>query len=270
MKIYSVTIGYFFASIKKCKFDNNCLFNYKVMKTSYKILVTAASFLLMATGLFAKSGIEGGYLNTMYTTKTDGVESVEKSDPLQGFYVGVNNDWKIVAGLSVQPGLYYSYGKYSDSEEEAGFRLTASQTEHNLNIPIDIKYTFGILPILKIHVFVGPTFSVGLASQTKVMMSGEVLGQQLEVNAKYDMYSGKIKTEGLPEGSEGSLSGQLPSSVMSRFDVMIGGGVGIDLFKFLTVKAGYDYGLLNRLKGDIAQTSSMNRSQFYVAVGINF
>ena len=57
---------------------------------------------------------------------------------------------------------------------------------------------------------------------------------------------------------------------MSRFDVMIGGGVGIDLFKFLTVKAGYDYGLLNRLKGDIAQTSSMNRSQFYVAVGINF
>ena len=84
------------------------------------------------------------------------------------------------------------------------------------------------------------------------------------------MYSGKIKTEGLPEGSEGSLSGQLPSSVMSRFDVMIGGGVGIDLFKFLTVKAGYDYGLLNRLKGDIAQTSSMNRSQFYVALGINF
>ena len=81
---------------------------------------------------------------------------------------------------------------------------------------------------------------------------------------------GKIFLEGLPEGSEGSLNGQLPGYTMSRFDVMIGGGVGIDLFKFLTVKAGYDYGLLNRLKGDAAQTSSLNRSQFYVALGINF
>lgn len=62
----------------------------------------------------------------------------------------------------------------------------------------------------------------------------------------------------------------MPDSRMNRFDVLMGGGVGLNFINFITVKGGVDYGLLNRFKGDLAETGTMNRLQFYVSVGIMF
>lgn len=144
-------------------------------------------------------------------------------------------------------------------------------TEHNLNVPVDVKYTFNIIPsVLNISIFVGPTFSLGLASQDKLSISGEFAGIAFDGTLKYDNYTGKIKSDNISEELQNTLNGYMPESSMSRFDIMLGGGIGVGLFKFLNVKAGYDYGLLNRYKGDMAKNASLNRSQFYVALGINF
>ena len=49
---------------------------------------------------------------------------------------------------------------------------------------------------------------------------------------------------------------------------MLGGGVGLQVVRFLDIKVGYDYGLVNRLKGTLAENATANRGQFYVGVGI--
>ena len=238
------------------------------MKTFQKIMIAAIAVAFVSAELSAKSGIEVGYLNTMYNLKAAG--DTESADPLNGFYAGFTNDIKLIAGLSIQPGLYYSYGEHKDLDEEVGgISFTGTQSEHNLNIPINVKYSFGILPILKIHVFVGPTLSVGLASSYNMRLNGDFMGQTLDGNVRYSNYTGKFKSNNLSEEVETAINSAMPASSMSRFDVMIGGGIGIDLFKFLTVKGGYDYGLVNRYKGDVAG-AALHRSQFYVALGIHF
>ena len=47
---------------------------------------------------------------------------------------------------------------------------------------------------------------------------------------------------------------------------MVGGGVGIQVIRFLDIKVGYDYGLVNRYRKEVDKT--VNRGQFYVGVGV--
>ena len=39
---------------------------------------------------------------------------------------------------------------------------------------------------------------------------------------------------------------------------------------FLEIKAGYDWGLMNRMKEDLADVMSCKRNMFYLAVGFRF
>ena len=55
-----------------------------------------------------------------------------------------------------------------------------------------------------------------------------------------------------------------------RFDVLVGGGIGVNIIKFISIRAGFDYGLINRIKGDLADTATLNRMQVYVSAGISF
>ena len=57
---------------------------------------------------------------------------------------------------------------------------------------------------------------------------------------------------------------------MNHFVVLMGGGIGLNLVKFVTVKGGFDYGLLNRFNEDMADAGTLNRMQFYISVGVMF
>ena len=48
---------------------------------------------------------------------------------------------------------------------------------------------------------------------------------------------------------------------------MMGVGGGVELFKHLTVKAGYEWGLMNLSKAD---GMTINRNQFVVSAGLSF
>lgn len=239
------------------------------MKNLVKIIAVAASGLLLTLDLSAKNGVEVGYLNSTYRSKPASGE-VTKSDPMSGFYVSLVKDMRLFAGLSIQPGLYYSYLNTSEKEEIPAFNLSSSYTEHALNLPIHIKYTFDIVPAFGVYVFAGPTLSLGLAANTKISFTGEALNSTMTFDATYNSYTGKIKSENIPEETLGQINQYLPQSQMNRFDVLMGGGVGINLVKFVTVKGGFDYGLLNRYKGDLADAGTLNRMQFYVSVGVMF
>lgn len=239
------------------------------MKNALKIIIAAAAGLLMTFELPAKNGIEIGYLNSTYRTKAASGE-VTKSDPMSGFYVGLVKDLRLFAGLSIQPGLYYSYLNTAEKEEIPSFNLSSSYTEHGLNLPIHIKYTFDIVPAFGVYVFAGPTLSLGLAANTKISFTGEALGNTMTFDARYNSYTGKIKSENIPEESLDQINRYLPQTRMNRFDVLMGGGIGLNLVKFVTVKGGFDYGLLNRINEDMADAGTLNRMQFYISVGVMF
>ena len=239
------------------------------MKNALKIIIAAAAGLLMTFELPAKNGIEIGYLNSTYRTKAASGE-VTKSDPMSGFYVGLVKDLRLFAGLSIQPGLYYSYLNTAEKEEIPSFNLSSSYTEHGLNLPIHIKYTFDIVPAFGVYVFAGPTLSLGLAANTKISFTEEALGNTMTFDARYNRYTGKIKSENIPEESLDQINRYLPQTRMNRFDVLMGGGIGLNLVKFVTVKGGFDYGLLNRFNEDMADAGTLNRMQFYISVGVMF
>lgn len=241
------------------------------MKNVFKFAAMLAGCLIMSVPLSAKSGVDLGYLNSSYRSKAEGSE-VSRSEPMNGFFVGVANDIRLFAGLSIQPGLYYSYLNSSGSEEEIGFKVSDSYTEHMLSVPIHFKYTFDIVPMFGINIFVGPTLSFGLAANNKMTVTGDVAGNNVNGSVTYNAYSGKFRSENLSGISDQiieTINRNMPQNRMNRFDVLMGGGVGLDLLRFITVKGGFDYGLMNRLKDDDGG-SSLNRLQYYISIGVRF
>jgi hypothetical protein len=51
---------------------------------------------------------------------------------------------------------------------------------------------------------------------------------------------------------------------------MLGASIGADFFDVLEVRLGYDWGLINRYKKDIAEDLKMRRGQFNLSVAIRF
>ena len=240
------------------------------MKSIVKIIAAVAAGIFLTLDMSAGNGVEIGYLHSSYRTNLNSDET-KTASPMSGFQVGLMKDMNIVAGLSLQSGLTYSYLNSAEKEEVPMFNITGSYTEHMLNIPIQVKYTFDIIPAFGVYVFAGPTLSLGLAATTKLSVSGSIAGNTLEGNLKYNAYTNKLKSDNIPDEYVNLVNQYLPQDrVMNRFDVLMGGGVGVNIIKFVTVKGGFDYGLLNRLKGDLANAGKLNRMQYYISVGLTF
>ena len=240
------------------------------MKSIVKIIAAVAAGIFLTLDMSAGNGVEIGYLHSSYRTNLNSDE-MKTASPMSGFQVGLMKDMNIVAGLSLQSGLTYSYLNSAEKDEVPMFNITGSYTEHMLNIPIQVKYTFDIIPAFGVYVFAGPTLSLGLAATTKLSVSGSIAGNTLEGNLKYNAYTNKLKSDNIPDEYVNLVNQYLPQDrVLNRFDVLMGGGVGVNIIKFVTVKGGFDYGLLNRLKGDLANAGKLNRMQYYISVGLTF
>ena len=114
--------------------------------------------------------------------------------------------------------------------------------------------------MLRLYVFAGPTFEIGLKSADKLSIAeiGEI---------SYNYYTGKFSSSSDEITDIVASSGLFPDQkVYDRFDVMLGGGIGLQVIKFLDIKVGYDYGLVNRYRKEVDKT--VNRGQFYVGVGV--
>ena len=235
-----------------------------------KLIAVVAAAVFAGTAAWAQTGIHAGYMNSVNSIK---MNSEKYKLTTNGFYVGVDQDIHLVAGLSIQPGLYYSYlvDKTDKSTKEIGnLKMTSYYEDHHLNVPVHLKYGFDVLPdMLKIYVFAGPTFDVGLLARQKYNVSGSLLGKDIDGKLTYNYYTGKVRTN-LDDDAQNSINPADQESRYSRFDLLLGGGVGVEALGFLDVKVGYDYGVVNKLKGDAAKAGSVNRGQFYAGIGIRF
>ncbi len=237
----------------------------KKLKSLLLLIAVAAA----GASASAKAGIEAGYMSMRYGIS--GGNTALQGTSMNGFYVGVSDDVRIVAGLGIRIGLNYSYT--TDKSARSIFNdfninmKGGSEKDHYLNVPLRVRYTFNIIPkVLKIQAYAGPVFSVGLSHTYSYDMTVSIQGQRIEGSLKYNFYKGKFKSDALDDVDLQVLD--LPA--YKRFDMALGGGVGIELFNFLELKAGYDWGLTDKVKGDLAGSVSCRRDMFYAAVGFRF
>lgn len=215
-----------------------------IMKKIYFLIAAAAMFLAVEAN--AQIGVGLGY-NLLTTTTTMADES--EDDSLNGFYLEatydinfLNRNW---GSLGLQPGLRYTFAGESDSDEVAGVKTNASFTEHYLDVPVNVKYSYEIIPTtLKAYAFAGPVFSLGLAS-----------------NLKAGAGDTSVKTNNYKDTEYG------------RFDIKFGLGAGVTLAEKLNVKLGYNIGMLNRYTGEQISKDYKYKTHtgvFYLGVGFNF
>ena len=229
------------------------------MKSYFKLIAIAVAIFAASIEASAQFGVNISYMNS----NARPVQWSDAKNQTNGFTVGIDNELKLIGNfLSIQPGLYYQH--LLASEDIEGSQLYAKNTysDYFLAIPLHVKLGFNILPnkMLRVYVFAGPTFEIGLKSADKLSIAeiGEI---------SYNYYTGKLSSSSDEITDIVASSGLFPDQkVYGRFDVMLGGGVGIQVIRFLDIKVGYDYGLVNRYRKEVDKT--VNRGQFYVGVGV--
>ena len=231
------------------------------MKSYFKLIAVAVAIFAASIEASAQFGVNISYMNS----NARPVQWSDAKNQTNGFTVGIDNELKLIGNfLSIQPGLYYQHLLASEDIVDLGSQLYAKNTysDYFLAIPLHVKLGFNILPnkMLRLYVFAGPTFEIGLKSADKLSIAeiGEI---------SYNYYTGKLSSSSDEITDIVASSGLFPDQkVYGRFDVMVGGGVGIQVIRFLDIKVGYDYGLVNRYRKEVDKT--VNRGQFYVGVGI--
>lgn len=172
----------------------------------FLISVLAASLMLAGADAFAQTSASGlsvgaGWANTTWRTKLNG--STHKTTG-NGFYLGAFYEIPVnYSGFSIEPGLYWEFLSSGGHD---------SLKEHYLSIPVMAKLSYNLADDTRFFAFAGPTFQLGLSSET-----GDIN------NYDHDW---------------------------RRSDVLLGGGVGFDLLDVLRIKVGVNWGLGNHYDGD--------------------
>ena len=181
-----------------------------------KVFAIAAALMLIGTTAFAQS-FGAGYVQS--TQKYNNSASTTN-----GFYAGFGYTAEILPFLSLNPGIYYEFLTAKDGSSFGSIAsVSGKTTEHYVNIPLQLSVALPLAPTFKFFVYGGPTANIGIASTTKV--TGNVLG-----------FGGTDTINNYEDGD------------YSRFDIMLGGGIGAEVAKRIRLTVGYDFGMLDRAK----------------------
>jgi hypothetical protein len=205
-------------------------------------ILSAALLLLAGTNAFAQMSVGAGYVNSTNSLKFS-KNGDASTTAINGFYAGVGYTIPISSLINFTPGVYYEFLANKNVEGEGAFTLSGALTEHYLNVPLTFSLGGSVAPGIRLFAFAGPTATFGLASTTDT--SASVAGISL-----------------------GGKTNNYDNSDYGRFDVMLGGGAGIQ-FSNVRLTVGYDYGMLNRYTGD-SDSISRHTSRLHVGLGFAF
>lgn len=197
--------------------------------------------MLLGTQAFAQISVGAGYLNSTESVKSG---SNKSSDNVNGFYAGASYNIPLVGELGVAPGLYFSLlsGKQDIASVGSLAAVKGTFTEMALNIPVNFNYGYNLAPDMRAFVFAGPTFQYGLSSKVKYDAT-TIVGNASKTVDNYG-----------------------DNSDYGRFNVYLGGGVGMDIASTFQVTVGYDYGLVNLYTGD----NDIQRHRSNIKIGVAY
>lgn len=218
---------------------------------------------------FEGLGMHFGFVHSSNRLKDLYLNEVDKGNGMNGFDVGLTMDFTLIPNaLYLQSGLDYVYQMDKPEAHDVGFvKLTGKNQDHYLDIPVHLKYAYPINNKVGVFAQVGPSFSFGLSSK---MTYRARLEDGSNAQVIYNYYNGKIKTHGFSDSVEQIVNSQIPDSKFRRFDMRVGGAVGARFFDVLEASIGYQWGVVNKYRGDVAKEYKLRRQQLYVTVGVRF
>jgi len=211
-----------------------------------KIIVLA----LLLVGIQANAQFIGsaGYIYSSEKT-TEKSNGNSEAVPFHGFFVGGSYNIQLGKGFGFAPGLYATYLIHNENADEGGrvlgYSLDGNKRQFSLNLPLKLTYSLDFGNDKGLIAYAGPIFQMGITNTTSLSGSASILGFSRSFSGKVDNFE-----EGL----------------MNRFNIFLGGGVGVQLGDII-FHIGYDHSLLDVDKADNSITS---RGQLKVGVGIDF
>jgi len=207
------------------------------MKKIITILVAAA---IAAAPAFAQNfSIGAGYLNSTSTSVYSGTSNSTVSN---GFYAGLGAEMAINSFASFSTGVYYSFLTFYSAAAVVIADAQSRTNEHYVNVPLHLNLGYDLSGGLRLFAYAGPMLNVGLISKTTLDASVALVNV---ASTEYDNYA---------DGSE-----------YGRFDVMLGGGAGIQ-YQNMKLYGGYNYGLLDRNSG----ATTLHRSEIVAGLAFSF
>lgn len=188
------------------------------MKKSILSLVAVVALSLMGTGAFAQSSI--GIFNgaRSFASKVDGADKTE-STAGSTFGISYEHNTRLGSLLGVSAGVDLGVFGANDFFDIKDYTVVESY----IDIPIRGKVFIPLGNSVDLNVFAGFVPSYCLGSWGKV--------------DKDDDATNRFKD----------------NEDHKRFDVMLGGGVGLDIIKHIKLAASFDFGVLDRNASDAIQ-----------------
>lgn len=217
-----------------------------------KIIAMAASMMLATIGLHAQIGIGigAGYLNSGRMLCEKGVN---RSAGFNGFYASADYSLPLTKELFLCPAVEFSYATGSASVRHDNTSMTSKIDEMYVAVPIDLKYCASITDRLRLFVLAGPMVSYGVMSSDEITVSL----MESTLGSTVNCYKDGIYFNGTYEAGS-----------YSPFEFLVEAGGGIEVGR-LRLKFAYDYGVLNRYKGAVSD-SSIKRNQMKAGVAFVF
>lgn len=183
-----------------------------------KKLLFLAAALLTVGAASAQITYSLGFINTSttatYEATIGGVKiSNTNTDSWNGFTIGLDDNINLTGDLNVAPGVEMAFSMRSKDD--------IKYKKFGLLVPVDFNYGFALGSDIKLFVFAGPTFDLGLV-----------------YNAKDD------------DGNKVNYYDKDTAVNFSRLDVLMGGGAWVTFQDQFRLKIGYKAGMLNTCKTD--------------------
>lgn len=189
------------------------------MKKVLFVALAAAAMLLAGTQVSAQVSFGFGPAARVFLANG---ESLSLDNAVYGVQVGLEESSRVSDYFGYSAGVELSTFKkdayFSTASGDAGL------SEMYVDIPVRLKIYIPFSYDLQMFIFGGPVPSVCIGSH---VLSGSSKESRFGENSNY-----------------------------SRFDVLAGGGIGLEAFEHLKVSLSYDHGLLNRDKNDNATLNS--------------
>lgn len=228
-----------------------------------KILATilAATALFAGTNAYAQFSAGIGWLNSTETSRYTNKTDVDRF-ALNGLYLGGQYNLSIVENFGVAPGLYMSALFGQDAVTSKGLTVRADYREIALNLPVNLNYAFELGSVVKLIIYAGPVFHLGLTSRSAFEVRSDVpfLPQLTTGRYTFNNFTGQLKD------SKGNLYEAGDAALRNRFNMFLGGGLGVQIGDF-QIMFGYDHSMLNFSKDPNEKAS---RSQFKLGIGLSF
>lgn len=196
-----------------------------------KFIVIALALILFAGGrACAQWRLGAGYVHASLVSRFTDEESAEKT-AFNGVYAGISYALPLTGGIDFTPGVYYEFVACGEKAEGRTLDFLGETREHYLNVPLTFDFGFDLSPDVRFLLFAGPTFRLGLDSITFYGLGWSV--------HDFEVLKGGIRTHNFKDDE------------YTRFDLLVGGGLALEVLNRFRLQLGYDAGLLNRYTGEL-------------------